>query len=104
MGDRDKHGKKEISFHGSVDLPAAIAQLEDLLAGLKSGTLCIQQGAQYLTVHPVENMDLGVRVRRKGDKESVSVLLEWQRSFTAAHSTGLKISDKEPPLLKTVEG
>ena len=104
MGDRDKRDKKEMTFDGTVDMAGAISQLEDLLAGLKSGTLCVQQGTEFLTVRPAESVDMGVKVRRKGDKESVSVILEWQRTMTVSESTGLKISDKEPPLLKTVEG
>ena len=106
MSDRDKgrdETKREVVFEGDVDLPSAIAHVEAVVAGLKSGTLSVEQGMQTLTVHPAGSMSLAVKVKRKAERETVSLELTWEREVRAQSVAGLRISDKEIPRVRAVE-
>lgn len=107
MSDRDKEkgkDRREVVFEGDVDLQSAVAHLEALVAALKSGTLSIEQGVQTLTVHPAGSIALAVKVKSKVDREAVSLELAWERVVRPQVSTGLRISDKEIPRVRAVEG
>ncbi len=103
MSERDKD-KKEVLFEGEVEIANAMAHIEGLLAGLKSGTISIQQGMNALTVHPAKTVVLVLKVKRKGEREFVSIELGWEKAARRDAPTGLRISDKEIPLVRAVEG
>jgi len=92
-----ENGKREVTFEGEVKTADAIAYIKSLLSGLQKGTVCVQQGSRYLTVHPGKELALVVRVKSKSDKETFSIELSWKRDMDAKSSTnGLQITDHEP--------
>jgi amphi-Trp domain-containing protein len=99
-----ENGKREVTFEGEVATADAIAYIQSLLSGLKKGTVCVQQGSRYLTVHPGNELALAVRVKSKSDKESFCIELSWKREMNAKSSAnGLQITDHEPTAAPVAE-
>ncbi len=52
--------KKKVSLKGSVDQKRAISYLEDLVKSFKEGTICVQQGSNFVTLKPGQSVDLEI--------------------------------------------
>jgi amphi-Trp domain-containing protein len=90
------NGKREVAFEGLLQIEEAMEQVQSVLNGLKSGTLCVQQGSRMVTVHPGKEMEVLVKVKTKEDRESVSVELAWKASAAARVADEFRILDREP--------
>jgi amphi-Trp domain-containing protein len=73
-----KSKKIEVSFEGQMERNAIINYLESLLEGLKNGVINIQHGAQQVTLHPKDVINLGMKVKQKEKKDTVSIELKWK--------------------------
>lgn len=70
--------KKKISVHSTVDLPTAIAAIEDLVASLKAGTVCVIRGEEYVTLKPESRVEMDVAAASKKAKGSLKLELSWR--------------------------
>jgi amphi-Trp domain-containing protein len=92
-----KANKKRIDLKGRTDLAKAIEYLENIVASLKSGTLCVQNGSdETLTLKPEQAIDLEVNASQRADKESVSLKLSWRKTAAECETLPLKITSREP--------
>ncbi len=78
-----------------MELEKVAFYLEDLLASLKSGTLCIQQGENLVTLHPGQFVDFEVEAASKKGKEKLSLELSW-RNDKDDEKKDFKIMSEEP--------
>ncbi len=78
-----------------MELEKVAFYLEDLLASLKSGTLCIQQGENLVTLHPSQFVDFEVEAASKKGKEKLSIELNW-RNDKEEEQKEFKIMSQEP--------
>jgi amphi-Trp domain-containing protein len=103
MGDRDKD-KRGVEFEAELERQQAIEHLEAVIAGIRSGVICVQQGSRTMAVHPGESLRFLLKVKRKGERESVSFELAWEAAAISNGKPSLQISDREPPLVSASEG
>jgi amphi-Trp domain-containing protein len=75
-----KHKTKEkIEFESVVQLSEAVAYFAALVDGLKHGQLQFRRGDEQLSLTPTERVSVEVKATRKGNREKVSLELEWMR-------------------------
>ena len=72
--------KKEISYKASLPHHQAIKHLENLVASLKKGSVCLQVGEDYvlLKLDEVVPMDIEVEASEKKGKNRLSLELAWR--------------------------
>lgn len=69
--------KKTVAIKEKMELSKVITCLEDLLAGLKTGTMCIQHGDDLVTLRPEKCVELEIEAVIKKGKEKFSLELNW---------------------------
>ncbi len=70
-----------------------ITYLEGLLKGFKAGKIVIQQGDDFVSLVPAEQVEVEVEAKKKKNKEKFSLELSWH---AAASSEPVTITTKEP--------
>jgi len=76
MGGKEK---KTITFEGTIDPERVVEYLEHLTAGMKAGSVFLQRGGEYLSLHPDQAVNLELEARQSPNKESLTVKLRWRR-------------------------
>ncbi len=89
--------KKDVSLKGTVALKDAVEHLENLVACLKAGKVCIQNCADHVTLEPQKQIKLEVSAGQKESKESLSLKLSWHKDASEDNGLALRISTEEPP-------
>ncbi|MBF0170677.1 MAG: amphi-Trp domain-containing protein [Nitrospinae bacterium] len=91
--------KKRVGVSLTVSLPSAIRAIEDLLASLKAGTVCIIRGDEYVTLKPENEVDLEISGVDKKGKGSLKLELAWRRHEVAPEiaEESFVITSTEPP-------
>lgn len=80
----------ELELETTAELTQAIAYLEDIVAGLKSGRICVQHEEDELLLSPQRTVTVRLKAKQKEAKESISLKVSWEMP-KAAH-------DGHPPL------
>lgn len=70
--------KREAKVRSTMELPEAVAYVEDVLKKLKAGDLNVMNGAQDLRLTPQPSVKLEFEATQKSDKESISLKLSWR--------------------------
>ena len=86
--------KTELEFEAIVPLDEAIEQIESVVAGLRSGTIGLTQGARTISLRPEATVKLQVEGKKKEHKESVSIKLKWRRQPEPIKAEPLVISQE----------
>ncbi|TVQ97317.1 MAG: amphi-Trp domain-containing protein [Desulfovibrionales bacterium] len=92
--------KKEVKLKGVMETSQVVTYLEDLIAGLKEGTICVRQGEEFVTLCPDQKVDMEVKASAKKGKEKFEMELSWYRERAEEESQLITISseEQEPPL------
>lgn len=86
---------REVEVEASMELGQAVAYLEEIVAGLKSGRLCLENEGEELLLSPQRQVKVLVEARHKKDKESVGIKLTWHVPMPQkAPIPALRISSK----------
>ncbi len=89
--------KKSIELKGTMDIGRVISHLEEIVNGLKEGTICIQQGTDIVSLKPNSNIEIELEASLKSDKEKLSIELSWrQEPEIQAPDRDFKIMSAEP--------
>ena len=89
-------GKKEISYKGKVEYQKAIEYLEELVKGLKSGEVYLQDGEEFVELSPAKVVQIEASASQKKEKEKFSLELSWYLNEPEGGDIGLKISTSKP--------
>lgn len=88
--------KKEVKLKGVMDRNQVASYLEDLLAGLKAGKICVQQGEEFVTLCPEQLIDVEIQASVKKSKEKFAMELAWRKEEAPVEISGMRISPSEP--------
>lgn len=89
--------KKEVEFKGTMERGQVIAYLENLVAGLKKGTIWVQKGDDILNLAPAERVKMEVEASEKKDKGKFSLALSWHQAVEYEEEADeLKITSEAP--------
>ena len=105
-GQHDRHGQLRgrrhrhhrgtgTRFHDRLKKNQAIGLLEDILAGLKAGTVEIQNGDDQVTLKPAGKMDVRLRTHQTENSEVLGLRLQWRRRNDGSKAANLKITSGE---------
>ncbi|TVM19822.1 amphi-Trp domain-containing protein [Oceanidesulfovibrio indonesiensis] len=72
-------GKNKVKIDGTMDLAQVIAYLEDIIGGLKAGTVHVQLGQESVMLSPGNIVDCEIEVSQKKDKEKMTLELSWKK-------------------------
>jgi amphi-Trp domain-containing protein len=89
-------GKKEISYKGRVEYQKAIEYLEELVKGLKRGSVYLQNGEEEVQLHPAEIVHIEASASQKKEKEKFTLELSWYLTEPEINEVGLQISTSPP--------
>ena len=87
--------KKEVSFKGRLEQQQAMAYLNELVTGLKTGTVYVQNGDGYVSLSPGKLINIEIEAVEKKDKEKLVIEMTWGRDEEVA---------EDAPLAATVHG
>lgn len=68
----------ELELETTAELTQAIAYLEDIVAGLKSGRICVQHEEDELLLSPQRTVSVALKAKQKEDKETISLKISWE--------------------------
>ncbi|MBD3403163.1 amphi-Trp domain-containing protein [candidate division GN15 bacterium] len=88
--------KKEVSFKGRLEQQQVMAYLNELVTGLKTGTVYVQNGDGYVSLSPGRLINIEIEAVEKKDKEKLVIEMTWGRDEEVAEVSPLKISTSEP--------
>ena len=72
--------KRSVELKERLELAQAIELIEDIVKKLKEVAVTLEQGTETLTIHPDKFVKLGVKAKRKGEKQSLHFELKWKRT------------------------
>ncbi|HEB72635.1 MAG TPA: amphi-Trp domain-containing protein [Nitrospirae bacterium] len=91
-------GKRTINVKMVTDVDRVANFLSDLVSSIKDGTVCVQKGADFVTLTPMNDIEVEVEAKQKKNKESLILELSWKtRDDNADESIDIfKISSSQP--------
>lgn len=91
--------KKEVNVKGSMPPKMVLTILEDLLDSFRKGKVVIQNGTDFVTLRPSDQISLELEAGQKKDKEKIVLELSWHRASETPEmpEKGFRISAEEPP-------
>lgn len=97
-------GKKDIEFKVIGSNEELADYLENLSAGLRKGTLYIEQGTQALSLAPSDELTMELSGKTKEEKQKLSIKLSWRTVPKASEGdSALKIATETPEPAEAVE-
>ncbi len=95
MADSERLEFSEVEVESEMDLAQAVSYLEEIVAGLKSGRLSIENEGEGIVLSPQRTVKVAVEAKQKKDKEAVSIKIAWHVPTPAkAPVPALRISSK----------
>jgi len=88
--------KKETSFKGRVEQTMAIAYLTELIAGMESGRVYVQNGNEYVELESADMVDMEIEATQKKGKSKFKLELSWSKEEATDVESSLKISTEKP--------
>ena len=86
--------KSKLSVKQATTYDDAVKYLEDLVKSFKVGKIVLQQGEEFVSLTPAENVVVEVSAKQKKGKAKVEVEISWMESVEEGEA--LSISDSEP--------
>jgi len=71
--------KRQLCHRLDLDLPRAIQYLESLITSLRSGTVCVEQNDESVTLRPEPQVCFEIEARSGRNREGILVELSWRK-------------------------
>lgn len=88
--------KNEITFKGRLEKKQALEYLTELVNGMASGQVFVQNGERYVSLTPGRMLDVEIEAVEKKGKEKLSIELSWGIESEPEVDSSLKITTSEP--------
>ena len=95
--------KSGAKMKANVELPKAIAYLEDLVKSLKAGRICITNCEKSLTLTPEPVVKLELEASQKNDKEELALRIAWRKEEAEPEETDLQIRSEGTVVVPKLE-
>lgn len=89
-------GKNKVKIDGTMELTQVISYLEDLVGGLKAGSVHVQLGEETVVLRPGNIVECEIEVSQKKDKEELTLELCWKKDEKGSDT--VKISTSGPTI------
>jgi len=85
-----------LTLTGTTD-PASLARiLTDIAGSIAAGTVCLQRGAEFVTLKPGPNMAFELEAAVKKGKQKLTLEVKWELPRETAPEAAFTISAQEP--------
>ncbi len=84
----------KVKIDGAMELSQVVTYLEDIVKGLKSGSVHVQLGQDSVLLHPTSVLSFEMEVSQKKDKEKFSFEMSWKKDDRSTED--VKISPTAP--------
>ncbi|VAX18380.1 hypothetical protein MNBD_NITROSPINAE01-392 [hydrothermal vent metagenome] len=95
--------KKNISIKMVTNTSGLSSYLNDLVSAIKAGTVCVQKGNEFVTITPMDSIEMEVEAKQKKGKESLTLELNWKTRADEEPDDNFKISSTQPVIEKETE-
>lgn len=82
----------DVTYNSQLETEKVAAILEEIAAGLKSGTVTVEHGNQNLSITPSDVVSIKVRARQSQKNERLSIRVRWPRAASPEEATDIQIS------------
>lgn len=86
----------KLSLNTVMEKDEATAYLDNLISGLRKGTVSVQVGESHVLLEPTGEVSFGIEAVQKEDKGWIEIRLSWKRPEEEPERPQLRISDKAP--------
>lgn len=89
--------KKEVTVKGTLKPQVVATIIEDILDSFKKGKVVVQNGHDFVTLLPSEQITIELEAQQKKGKEKLVLELSWEKRLEPSMPEGeFKISSEEP--------
>lgn len=89
--------KKEVTVKGTLKPQVVATIIEDILDSFKKGKVVVQNGHDFVTLQPSDQISIELEAIQKKGKEKLVLEISWeQRVEPTLPDEGFKISSEEP--------
>ena len=82
----------DVAYQSQLETEKVAAILEEIAAGLKSGSVTVEQGDQKLSITPSDVVSVRVRARQSKKNERLSIRVRWPRAASPEGTSDIQIS------------
>jgi amphi-Trp domain-containing protein len=91
--------KGEVKIKRSMEAEALADVLDDLVKSFREGTVCVEQGGEFVTLKPGGRIEVEMEAGQKKGKQKLSVELSWRQvDVQEEEAADFKISSQEPEM------
>ena len=90
--------KKQVTQQGLMATDEIIEYLESLVSSFKAGKIVVQQGEQFVSMTPPEQVSVEVEAKQKEGKGKFSLELSWRHVEQPQEGEKITISSEEPEI------
>ena len=87
-------GKREVKVKWIMNREQLAAYLEEVVAGLREGTICVQKDSEKLLLHPSDAVKVKIEAVEKKDKYQFEMELEWVQAPEAAEGEAAEVAEE----------
>lgn len=88
--------KRQLCHRLDLELPRAIHHLETLISSLRSGTICVEQNGEAVTLTPEQQVTFEIEARSGRNKEAILIELSWRKPVEREEKPPFRISSAKP--------
>jgi amphi-Trp domain-containing protein len=81
-----------VAYRSQLEVEKVAVLLEDIAAGLRSGSVTVEHGDQNVSITPSEVVSIRVRARQSEKNERLSIRLRWPRGASPEGAPTIQIS------------
>ena len=82
----------DVAYQSQLDTAKVAAILEEIAAGLKSGSVTVEHGDQKLSIAPSDVVNVRVRARQSKKNERLSIRVRWPRGASPEGTSDIQNS------------
>ena len=81
-----------VAYRSQLEIEKGAVLLEDIVAGLRSGSVTVEHGDQKVSITPSDVVSIRVRARQSVKNERLSIRLRWPRGASPERASTIQIS------------
>ncbi len=91
--------KSEVKIKRKMTAEAMVGILSDFVESFRQGTVCVQNGEEFVTLTPAGQIEMSMKAAEKKGKQKLEIEMSWEEVIPEAEGTGdFKITPEEPEL------
>ena len=82
----------DVAYRCQLETEKVAVLLEEIAAGLKSGSVTVEHGDQNVSISPTDVIAVRVKARQSEKNERLSIRIRWPRGASPAGASDIQIS------------